>query len=84
MQIYADHVASTPMLEGVRNWLVHSLHDDLANAHAAHELGQNLHGRLESCCQQWVKRLEAHIDDRIIFTSFATESNNTIIASCLS
>ncbi|MAR84105.1 MAG: hypothetical protein CMF55_04875 [Legionellales bacterium] len=84
MQIYADHAASTPILEGAQDRLVQAIRDDMANAHAAHALGRALHDRLECCRQQWKEVLCAHEDDRIIFTSSATESNNTIIASCLS
>ncbi len=84
MQIYADHAASTPILEGVQDRLMQALRDDTANAHAPHALGRVLHDRLEFCRQQWMETLCAHGDDRMIFTSSATESNNTIIASCLS
>ena len=84
MQIYADHAASSPIIEGAQDRLVQGLREDIANAHAPHALGRALHDQLESCRQQWMKILCAHGDDRIIFTASATESNNTIIASCLS
>ncbi len=84
MPIYADHAASTPMLEKVQKRLVVAIGNDVANAHAPHALGRAAYERLESCRQLWLDVLGAHPGDQVIFTSSATESNNTVIASCLS
>ena len=78
--LYLDYAASTPVRSGALDVLETSMRDDFANPSSAHKPGKSLHRRIESCRAEFLNFLGAAGDDKLIFTSSATESNNTVIA----
>lgn len=52
--------------------------EDFANPSSAHKMGTSLHERIEICRKEILKYLKGQGNDRLIFTSSATESNNMI------
>lgn len=78
--IYFDHAASTPMDDDALHLLCSSLKTDFANPAAKHKLGQSLNKRIERARQDLLDIFELK-DFNVIFTSSATEANNTVIKS---
>lgn len=76
---YFDHAASSPIYPEVLDILASSFRDDYANPSAQHLLGHNLSEKIEDFRHDFLKALKASRNDSIIFTSSATESNNTVI-----
>lgn len=76
--LYFDHAASTPMNERGLAVLAESLRNDFANPSAAHRLGRDLMARIDKARQLFLSLLDAS-DFDFIFTSSATESNNTVL-----
>lgn len=76
---YFDHAASTPLYPEVANSLIFSLQQDFANPGAIHLLGQELAEKISQYRVNFLKALDASNNDHFIFTSSATESNNTVI-----
>lgn len=76
---YFDHAASTSLYPEVLDILQSSLRDDFANPSAQHILGHGLNEKIEEMREDFLKALGAHSGDAFIFTSSATESNNTVI-----
>ncbi len=76
---YFDHAASSPIYPEVLEELARALRDDYANPSAQHLLGHNLNEKIEEYRQDFLKSLKASRNDSFIFTSSATESNNTVI-----
>ncbi|MBC7427354.1 MAG: aminotransferase class V-fold PLP-dependent enzyme [Bacteriovorax sp.] len=76
---YFDHAASSIIYQEVLDVLAQSMREDFANPSALHILGQNLHERTEVMREDFLKALGASVNDVFIFTSSATESNNTVI-----
>ncbi len=76
--LYFDHAASTPLNKVGLDVLKESLENDFANPSASHKLGKALLKRIESARETFLKLVDAK-DFDFVFTSSATESNNTII-----
>jgi cysteine desulfurase len=77
--LYFDHAATTLIYPEVLALLHKNLSEDFANPSSNHSLGQNLSLKIDEARQFFLKTLGAHSDDQFIFTSSATESNNTVI-----
>ena len=76
--IYLDYAASTPLRKRALHVLEKSLKEDFANPSSAHKLGTCLYERIEMYRKEILKYLEGHVNDRMVFTSSATESNNMV------
>ena len=76
---YFDHAASTFIYPEVLDLLSKSFKEDFANPNSQHLLGVNLLKKIDLARSFFLKSLEANKDDHFIFTSSATESNNTVI-----
>lgn len=76
---YFDHAASTFLYPEVLDELQSSLKEDFANPSAQHILGHDLSEKISFYRQGFLKTLGAGKNDSFIFTSSATESNNTVI-----
>lgn len=76
---YFDHAASSTIYPEVLDVLTQTMKDDFANPSAQHILGQNLQEKIEIFREDFLKAIGANKNDSFIFTSSATESNNTVI-----
>lgn len=76
---YFDYAASSLIYPEVLTDLEKNQHKDFANPSARHLLGQDLREKIEFYRNDFLSKLGAKKDDSFIFTSSATESNNTII-----
>lgn len=76
--IYFDHAASTPMDDGALQLLCTNLKNDFANPAAKHKLGLSLNKKIDSARAQILEIFGLKNFD-VIFTSSATEANNTVI-----
>lgn len=76
---YFDHAASSVIYPEVVEAICESLKVDFANPSSKHVLGYNQHEQLSAMKNDFLKALEAQPLDHFIFTSSATESNNTLI-----
>ena len=76
---YFDHAASTPLFTEVLDTLITSMKTDFANPNAIHILGHDLFEKMTIYRENFLKILGGAKNDSFIFTSSATESNNTII-----
>jgi cysteine desulfurase len=76
---YFDHAASTILYPEVIDFLSKSFKEDYANPNAKHLFGSNLLKAIEIERAYFLKALNASPNDTFIFTSSATESNNTVI-----
>lgn len=76
---YFDHAASTFLYPEVLDQLQISLKEDFANPSAQHILGHDLSEKISFYRQEFLKILGAGKNDSFVFTSSATESNNTVI-----
>lgn len=77
--IYLDHAASSPISERVLNVLCESQRVDFANPSSSHKIGRKLSERIEFCRRSILEITKGTGAFDFIFTSSATESNNTII-----
>lgn len=77
--LYLDHAASSPIRSRALEVLETSLRENFANPSSAHKLGKALSKQIEGCRKGFLEMLQAGPDYRFIFTSSATESNNTVI-----
>jgi cysteine desulfurase len=76
---YFDHAASTFIYPEVLDLLSKSFKDDFANPNSQHLFGANLFKKIEAARSYFLMVLKAGKDDSFIFTSSATESNNTVV-----
>lgn len=76
---YFDHAASTPLYSEVLDTLFVSMRTDFANPSALHILGHDLAEKISLYKENFLKVLGGNKNDSFIFTSSATESNNTVI-----
>ena len=76
---YFDHAASTFLYPEVLDSLASSFKQDFANPGARHVLGQKLGEKIASYREDFLRALSASKNDAFVFTSSATESNNTVI-----
>ncbi len=80
--IYLDHNATTPIAPEVRATMLPFLNDEWGNASSSYRFGAKNKGVIETARGQVAKLLGANARE-IIFTSCATESNNTAIVAAL-
>ena len=76
---YFDHAASSNIYPEVLDTLMQAQRDDFANPSSQHILGHALNEKIQAYREDFLKALGAHKSDTFIFTSSATESNNTVI-----
>ena len=76
---YFDHAASTPLFSEVLDTLLTSMKTDFANPNAIHILGHDLDEKMSTYRESFLQILGGSKTDSFIFTSSATESNNTVI-----
>jgi cysteine desulfurase len=76
---YFDHAASSVIYPEVLDILSQALRDDFANPSSQHILGHALNEKILSYKGDFLKALSANRQDSFIFTSSATESNNTVV-----
>jgi cysteine desulfurase len=77
--IYFDNAASTPLYPEVIATICDSLTKDFANPSSNHRLGRIQKEQIDLYQKDFLKLLGTDSADHFIFTSSATESNNTII-----
>ncbi len=75
--IYLDYAATSPMKLEVLESFTKALTQDFANPSSAHKLGKSLHKRVEQIQKELLKDFDSK--GTLLFTSGATESNNTVI-----
>jgi cysteine desulfurase len=80
--IYLDHNATTPILPEVLDAMMPYLTTEWGNPSSAYRFGAKLKTAIETAREQVAELIGAHPMD-VIFTSCATESNNTAIAAAL-
>lgn len=76
--IYLDYVATTPLSDDIRVTYEKLLEKYFANSDSAYSLGYEINGLLENARAHIAKLLHVHADE-LIFTSCASEANNTAI-----
>ncbi|MGZ3806558.1 MAG: cysteine desulfurase family protein [Bacteriovorax sp.] len=76
---YFDHAASSVIYPEVLDLLDRANRESFANPSAQHLLGHALKESIADGRADFLKALGAGINDSFIFTSSATESNNTVI-----
>lgn len=76
--IYLDYVATTPLDEEIRHTYTKLLTNYFANSDSAYALGYEVSRLIEQSRSHIAKLLNVH-EDELIFTSCASESNNTAI-----
>lgn len=77
-----DHNATTPVLPEVREAMLPYLTGEWGNASSSYRFGSKLKGVIETARANVAELIGAHSRD-LIFTSCATESNNTAIHAAL-
>ncbi len=77
---YFDHAASSALYPEVLEVLFKAHKDHFSNPGSMHALGYALHESIEECRLGFLNALGAKSLDQFIFTSSATESNNTVIS----
>ena len=80
--IYLDHNATAPIAPEVREAMLPYLTDDWGNPSSSYRFGTKLKGVIETAREQVAELLGASPRE-IIFTSCATESNNTALHAAL-
>ena len=76
--VYLDYAATTPMLDCVRKAMWEAEDKFFANASALHTPGHLAMNKIEECRSLLAELINAEPEE-IIFTSGASESNNTVI-----
>ena len=80
--IYLDHNATTPILPEVLEVMMPYLTTEWGNPSSSYKFGSKLKSVVETAREQVAELIGAPSRD-VIFTSCATESNNTAIAAAL-
>jgi cysteine desulfurase len=80
--IYLDHNATTPILPEVLEAMMPYLTTEWGNPSSSYKFGSKLKTVIETAREQVAQLMGAHPLD-VIFTSCASESNNTAIAAAL-
>ncbi|WP_251520274.1 MULTISPECIES: cysteine desulfurase family protein [Staphylococcus] len=78
MEVYADYAATTPVKEEVIDKMTAVYQQHFGNPSSIHSVGRNARKYLDDARRQIAKGLGAKTSE-VIFTSGATESNNTAI-----
>lgn len=76
---YFDHAASTFIYPEVLDLMAKSFKEDYANPNSQHQFGSNLLKKIEEARSHFLVALKCAKSDLFIFTSSATESNNTVV-----
>ena len=76
--VYLDYAATTPLLRCVREAMREAEEEFFANASALHTPGHLAMNQIEEC-RELLAELVGCLPEEIIFTSGATESNNTVM-----
>ena len=76
--VYLDYAATTPLLQCVREAMREAEEEFFANASALHTPGHLAMNQIEEC-RELLAELVGCLPEEIIFTSGATESNNTVM-----
>ena len=76
--IYLDNAATTPIAPEVVQTMMDQMTNDFGNASSTHFFGRQAHTVLDNSRHTLAQSIQAK-DSEIIFTSGATESNNTAI-----
>ena len=76
--LYLDHAATTPLLPEVKEAMCAAMDKFVGNSSAIHTPGHTVHEQIESARKKIAKLINAEPSE-IIFTSGATEGNNTVI-----
>ncbi len=80
--IYLDHNATTPIAPEVREAMLPYLTEEWGNPSSSYKFGSKLKGVIETARAQVAELIAAPSRD-VVFTSCATESNNTAIHAAL-
>ncbi|MBL7975414.1 MAG: cysteine desulfurase [Candidatus Kapabacteria bacterium] len=80
--IYLDNSATTQIDEHVLEAMLSWLREDFGNASSTHTYGRKARVAVESAREEIASLINAHPAE-IIFTSGGTESNNTVLKSCV-
>jgi cysteine desulfurase len=80
--IYFDSAASYPVLPEVQRTLQEAFSELYGNSTASHKIGMEASDKIEEARELFANTVGA-LKSEIIFTSGATESNNTAFKSCL-
>jgi len=80
MRIYLDHNATTPLRPEVAEAMARVLRDVYGNPSSTHAEGAAARAALERAREQ-VAELVGARPDQVVFTSGATEANNTLLAA---
>ncbi|MFA6238350.1 MAG: aminotransferase class V-fold PLP-dependent enzyme [Bacteriovorax sp.] len=76
---YFDHAASTSIYPEVLDSMIRTFKEDFANPNSRHLFGSALLKKIDDVRVFFLQTLKADKHDLFIFTSSATESNNTVI-----
>jgi cysteine desulfurase len=79
--IYFDHNATSPLLPLARDTWLEACEKFPGNPSSPHRLGSRAENALSEARQKLVNTLGCHANE-IVFTSGATESNNTVLHHC--
>jgi len=82
-RIYLDHNATTPVFPEVVEAMRACWSEPLLNPASQHEFGRRARRVLEDARERIGELLGAHPNDRVVFTSGGTESNNLAIRGLL-
>lgn len=77
---YFDHAASTPVLPEVLEAMLPWLAEACGNEHSAHAWGRAARAACDSARESVAELIGAEDASQIVFTSGATEANNTVVA----
>ena len=80
--IYLDHNATSPVLPPVRTEIIRALDEQWANPSSAHALGLGARAVVEKA-RAAVTQLLGADNTEVVFTSSATEANNTALFSAI-
>lgn len=80
--IYLDNSATTQIDEHVLEAMLSWLREDFGNASSTHKYGRKARVAVESAREEIASLINAHPAE-VIFTSGGTESNNTVLKSCV-
>jgi len=81
-KIYLDYASSTPVDERVLDFAKGLLTDNFGNPTTLHSYGLRAKKAVEDAREKVAELINASGDDKIIFTSGATEANNLAILGC--
>ncbi|KXK21080.1 MAG: cysteine desulfurase family protein [Fimbriimonadaceae bacterium] len=79
LERYFDHAASTPVDPAVLEAMLPFLQEEAGNAHSIHTLGLKARKAVEAAREQVALLVGAEFPSEIVFTSGASEANNTVI-----